>query len=95
MKVIFLPQAQKELSEAIAFYEHQFKGLKTLFSQELFESIDLVCAFPNAWHLITKHTRKCPLRKFPYMILYGIIDGLVVISSIAHQHRHPNSYLRN
>ena len=95
MKVIFLPQAQAELVEAIVFYEQQLKGLETVFTQELFASIDLICAFPNAWQLITKQTRKCPLYKFPYMILYGIIAGVIVVSSIAHQHRHPKSYLRN
>ncbi len=95
MNIIFLPQAQKELAEVIDFYEQQLNRLGSLFSKELFETIDLICLYPEGWQLITKHTRKCPLRKFPYLILYGIIDGVIVISSIAHQHRHPDSYLRN
>jgi len=95
MNAILLPQAQQELAETVTFYEQQLDGLGTLFSKELFGTIDLICLYPEGWQLITKHTRKCPLRKFPYMILYGIIDGVIVISSIAHQHRHPDSYLRN
>ena len=94
MNVVFLPQAQNELTEAIHFYEQQLTGLGALFSKEFFETIDLIRLYPEGWQLITKRTRKCPLRKFPYMILYGIIDGVIVISSIAHQHRHPGSYLR-
>ena len=93
MKVILLPQAQQELAEAFNFYEQQLNGLGTLFSKELLETIDLICLYPEGWHLITKRTRKCPLHKFPYMILYGIIDHIIVISSIAHQHRRPSSYL--
>jgi hypothetical protein len=28
------------------------------------------------------------------MVLYGIVDDVIVISAIAHQHRRPRSYLR-
>ncbi len=93
MKIIFLPQAQQELTDAVNFYEKQLNGLGKLFSKEIFQTIDLISLYPQGWQRITKHTRKCPLRKFPYMVLYGIIDDVIVISSIAHQHRHPNSYM--
>ena len=92
MTIILLPKAQRELFQSIEFYEQQLKGLGTLFSQEIFEAIDLIRLYPEGYQLITRHTRKCSLRKFPYLILYGIINNTVVISSIAHQHRHPNSY---
>ncbi len=93
MKIIFLPQAHQELADAVDFYEKQLHGLGKLFSKEIFQTIDLISLYPQGWQRITKHTHKCSLRKFPYMVLYGIIDDVIVISSIAHQHRHPNSYL--
>lgn len=95
MKAVFLPQAQRELTQAIDFYEEQLKNLGTLFSKEVLESIHLICLYPEAYPSLTSYTRKCSLRKFPYMILYGIIDNTIVISAIAHQHRHPDAYLHN
>lgn len=92
MKIVFLPPALEEYNEAVVYYNQQLEGLGTLFSKELFEAIELIELYPQAWQLITKHTHKCPLRRFPYMVLYGIIDDVIVISAIAHQHRHPNSY---
>ena len=94
MKVNFLPQAQNELSETVDFYEQQLKGLGDLFYKEVAEAIEMISLFPQGWQLITKMSRKCCLHKFPYMILYGIVDDVIVISSIAHQHRHPDSYLQ-
>ncbi len=94
MKIEFLPVAQQELMEAVEFYENQLNGLGVLFYKEISEAIELIRIFPEGWQRITKLSRKCCLHKFPYMILYGIVDNVIVISSITHQHRHPESYLR-
>ncbi len=93
MKIIFLPAAQQELDQTIEFYEEQLPGLGNLFRNEIYEAIDFICVYPEGHQFITKHTRKCPIRKFPYLILYGIVDDTIIISAVAHQHRHPRSYL--
>lgn len=94
MKVKLLPRAQAGLSETVEFYEAQLEGLGVLFYQEVAEALEMISLFPEGWQLITKKSRKCCLHKFPYMILYGIIDGVIIVSAIAHQHRHPDSYLQ-
>lgn len=94
MNVILLPVAQQELEEAVTFYEDQLKGLGHLFAREVFEAVDLIRLYPEGLQQITRRTRKCVLRKFPHMVLYGVVDGSIIISAIAHQHRRPSSYLR-
>jgi len=93
MNIHFLPIAQQELTQTVEFYEQQLAGLGTSFHKEVFEAIDLISMFPESHQFITKHTRKCLLRKFPYLVLYSTINNTIVISAIAHQHRHPRSYL--
>ena len=94
MNVVFYPDARQELFDAIQFYEQQLPGLGILFFKEISDAINLIRLYPEAHQLITTRTRKCPLRKFPYLVLYGIIDDTIVVSAVAHQHRHPNSYIR-
>jgi len=93
MNIIFLPIAQQELTQTIEFYEQQIEGLGDLFRKEIFEAVDFICLYPEGYQLITKYTRKCSLRKFPYLVLYSIIKNSVIITAVAHQHRHPRSYL--
>jgi len=93
MKAIFLPVAKQEFDQAIEFYEEQLTGLGVLFRYEILEAIDFICLYPEGHQFITKHTRKCPIRKFPYLILYGIIDNTIIISAVAHQHRNPHFYI--
>ena len=94
MNVIVLPLAQREWERAAGFYDEKLPGLGKLFTKEALEAIDLIRLYPEGCQLITRKTRKCLLHKFPYMLLYGIIDRQIVISAVAHQHRHPRSYLR-
>ena len=93
MNIIFLPIAQQELTQAVEFYEQQLEGLGASFHKEIFEAVDFIRLFPEGYQLITKYTRKCSLRKFPYLVLYSIINNAIIISAVAHQHRHPSSYL--
>ena len=93
MNIVFLPIAQQELIETVGFYEQQFAGLGASFHKEIFEAVNFIKLFPEGYQLITKHSRKCLLRKFPYLVLYSIVNDTIVISAIAHQHRHPKTYL--
>ncbi len=93
MKAILLSVAKQELDESIEFYEEQLPGLGVLFRNEILEAIDFICLYPEGHQFITKYTRKCPIRKFPYLILYGIVNNTIIISTVAHQHRNPRSYL--
>lgn len=94
MKIQFLASAEHELAHAIEFYENQMPGLGQLFYHEVNDAMDLIRLYPEGWQSITKLTRKCCLRKFPYMILYGIVKNIIVVSAVAHQHQHPKTYIR-
>ena len=93
MNVVFLPPSDQELLEAVEFYEFQLPGLGHVFYEEFFETLDLIREFPQGWQKVGRHTHKCPLRKFPYLILYVAEKDQIIITAVAHQHRHPSSYL--
>ena len=95
MNVFIVPSAEKEFFEVINFYEDQLQGLGNLFTEEFLKALDFIQLFPTGWQKVGPHTRKYLLKKFPYIILYVAEDARIVITAIAHQHRHPNSYLRN
>lgn len=70
MRIIFLPPADKELEDAVVYYNDQLEGLGEHFLQEVSTAIELIKKFPHAWHKIGKHTRRFLLKRFPYLILY-------------------------
>ncbi len=90
MNLRWLPAADAELAQAIAWYDAQQDGLSERLLQELTHALSLIEQFPRAWHPLTKRIRQKRLNRFPYAVIYtGQVDRPVVLA-FAHQHRQPN-----
>ena len=92
MRITFLDEAQLELDEAIEFYNNESDGLGSVFLQEVLNAIERIANFPNAWHPLSKHTRRCQTRRFPYGLIYTQLDNTILIVSVSNLHRKPNHW---
>ena len=92
MKVLFLEPAREEFSEAVTFYEEQASGLGAEFIAELEESIGSLETTPALGAPYIGETRRIPLHRFPYSIVYLVEDDNLVILAVAHQRRQPGHW---
>jgi plasmid stabilization system protein ParE len=90
MEIRFLEIAQIELDETIEYYNNESVGLGDAFLLEVLNAIERIKLFPEAWHPFSSHTRRCQLHRFPYGIIYQILDTEILIVAIAHLHRKPD-----
>ncbi len=74
------------------YYEERLRGLGKAFYDEIIHCIALIEQFPQAWQKVGRKSRKCLVKRFPYMILYIYGKDEIVITAIAHQHRDPQYY---
>ena len=70
MKYHFHPEAEAELTEAIDYYNGCQEGLDLEFAKEIHATIEFICHFPQAWTPLSKNTRRCLARRFPYGVIY-------------------------
>ena len=89
MSVRLLPAAQVELDEAINWYAKQALGLGDSFLVEFLRTIQLIERHPLGWHPLSKNTRRCRLRRFPYGVIYTQDTQGILIVAVAHLHRRP------
>ena len=89
MRVRLLEPAERELDDAIAYYNAQAPGLGDAFLLELLRAIDLISQYPEAWHPLGSDTRRCRLRRFPYAAIYAREPEGLLIVAVAHLHRRP------
>lgn len=89
MKFGFHEIAEKEFLSAIEYYEECQPGLGLRFSEEVFATIERICAHPYAWACIDTNTRRCLTNKFPYGILYRIVNDHIRIMAVMHLHKKP------
>ncbi len=93
MQVEFIEPASIELDDAIEYYELQMNGLGNIFLNEVLETLDLLSQFPILWTKNTANTRKAAMRKFPYNLIYSVLNDKIYIIALAHQHREPEYWI--
>jgi len=89
MRIRFLETAQIELDEAIEYYNYETPWLGEAFLAEVLNALDRIGKFPEAWHPISRRTRRCQIRRFPYGIVYQIRKDEILVVAIANLHRKP------
>ncbi len=93
MKIYFSQLAQKELQDAIHYYDEITPRLGDEILHELEEAKHLILSFPLAWAKIKNNQRKYILKRFPYILIYKVYVDRIVIATFAHQHRLPEQYM--
>jgi plasmid stabilization system protein ParE len=93
MKYVFHPQARREFNQAIDYYQSCKKGLGKDFAKEVYEAIQRIMAFPEAWTLLSAHTRRCLTQQFPFGVIYQVLTDRILIVAVAHLNRKPDYWL--
>jgi plasmid stabilization system protein ParE len=93
MSYSFHEDAEKEFNTAIQYYEECQVGLGLRFSHEILDAIKRICEYPDAWSLIDSKTRRCLTNRFPFGVLYRVVDNQIRIMAIMHLHRKPDYWM--
>jgi toxin ParE1/3/4 len=92
--LILHSEAQKELDEAMAFYENRRPGLGKNFLEEVEKSWKSISQFPQAGSLFSETIfRKAVVQRFPYLIYYEELEEHIFVLAVAHAKRKPGYWL--
>ena len=89
MRYSFHPSAEFELNEAIDYYEECRPGLGLEFAREVYSAIQRIIHFPEAWSRLSENTRRCLTNRFPYGVIYQILDEGLLILAVMQLNRKP------
>lgn len=90
----FNPLAERELAEAIQYYEEQSPGLGFQLLDEIEHAMIFLRRHPEAAPRILDAIRRFVLPRFPYYLLYRPLQGGGLrILAVAHQKRHPRYWI--
>jgi len=87
--IVIKPNAIDMTKDAYQWYEKQQLGLGNLFMRELDSCYDKLEMWPASYTKIKKNFRHILLKKFPYVIIYEIINNDVVVYAVFHTSRNP------
>lgn len=90
MSVSFHPDAERELREAVEYYEDIEPGLGYDLSVEVYSAIQRAVAYPQAWPVLEGEVRRALVRRFPYGVLYSENEGALLLIAVMNLHREPS-----
>ena len=85
----FHPLAERELTEAVWYYELESRGLGGTFLDEVERGLDQIAVHPEAAPVLSGSVRRRLLRKFPYALLYKIKPNAIRILAVMNLRRRP------
>lgn len=89
IRITFHPAAQIEVIDAARYYDMRSSGLGADLLDEVERALGQIAENPDASRRSGRRTRRKPLWRFPYCLIYACSpDGLRVVA-FAHQKRRP------
>lgn len=90
----FLPEAEAEFIEQIAYYASIRRELGSRFEEAVAQAIRAAALHPDHGAPRTRNTRRRGVKGFPFGVIYAIrLDGILIVA-IADGRRRPDYWLR-
>ena len=83
------PEAQNEYLSSLAWYKERSLDAAFDFEYEFQRTVSAIAESPERWPVYLASCRRYVLHKFPFSIVYRVLDDEVLVLAVAHGHRRP------
>ncbi len=88
-EVNFHPAAVEEAAEAHRWYAERSPRAALAFDEALNSAVQQMASHPKRWAKYLHGTRHLILQKFPYVVVYRVVDSSIEVIAVAHERRRP------
>ncbi len=89
LPVDYLPGARRDFDESFDWYAARSAQAAVRFTNAIDAAISTVSENPERFAAIDGVHRECPVRRFPFRIVYRVMPGGVLVVAVAHAKRRP------
>ena len=90
----FHPDARQELRAATQFYEGEAAGLGRELIHEVRVVLGRIGQWPASGAFEGDDIRRVVLARFPFTVVYQVLDDVVVVVAVMHQRQRPGYWKR-
>lgn len=91
-ELVIAPEAERDLSDAYAWYEGRRGGLGEEFLSCVDACIQATCRTPPLHAMVHESYRRALVRRFPYAVFYEHANNIVTVYGIVHTSRDPQKW---
>lgn len=93
MRATFNDLAERELNDAIQYYEHEQAGLGAAFLAEVRRCTTAIVEYPEAGPIVHGVVRRRLCQRFPYALLYSRRTDETRVLAVMNLKRHPHYWV--
>jgi toxin ParE1/3/4 len=92
LPVVWLPEADADLKEALAWYEEIHPDLGMRFALAVDAAIEVIARSPLAFQIVHLKIRRAGVRRFPYGLFFKVESNRIVVIACMHGRRNPKRW---
>jgi len=81
--------ARAEYIESYVWYHERGCHIAESFEREVENALESLQNYPERWPVYIGRWRRILLRRFPFGIVYGVMDNMIVVVAVMHTSRKP------
>jgi plasmid stabilization system protein ParE len=93
MRIVYHPEASRDLEEMVDFYQERRMGLGARFFEGVTSTLEHLSAFPEMGRLDLAGYRVFRVSGFPINLLYKAFPSHLFVVAVAHQRRKQGFWL--
>ena len=92
LRVVWLPEADAELKEALARYENIRPELALRFAEAVADTVERIIDDPLHHAVLEKGRRRAGVRRFPYGLFFLVEETRIAVIACFHGRRNPKHW---
>jgi plasmid stabilization system protein ParE len=89
LPVDYLPGARRDFDESFDWYAERSPEAAVRFAGAVDAALGAVAAQPERFAAVDEVHRECPVKRFPFRIVYRTAEGSILVVAVAHAKRRP------
>ncbi len=87
LPVDFLPEARLDFDESFDWYAERSAEAAARFANALDSALSAIAADPERFATVDDLHRECPVKRFPFRIVYRVVGNCILVVAVAHAKR--------
>jgi plasmid stabilization system protein ParE len=94
LPVDYLPGARRDFDESFDWYVERSAQAAIQFANAVGAALLAIAKDPTRFVAVDRVHRGCPVKKFPFRVVYRVVEDRVLVVAIAHAKRRPGYWKR-
>ncbi len=92
LPVVWIPEADADLKEALAWYESIQPDLGLRFAVAVDAAVEAIVRSPLGFQIVHRELRRAGVKRFPYGLFFKVEGNRIVVIACMHGHRNPRRW---